>query len=211
MIAMALRSKLGTNYPVADPNKWVSGDKEGIDPIVLGRLAYYGRTNNVALAVTKGGGYRSHEAQVKMYADYKAGKLQATAAVPGTSWHESRLAADISTYPIRGATSAALAKYGLCKPLKNEPWHIQPIETANMGVRCNMSLAPEEINESEDEEVEQVYNKINEVPAAYQADLKRYIADGVVKGDQAGNLGLTISQIRNLIFTERMIKAYAGK
>ena len=143
---MILKSKLSkTAFPVADPDKWVSGDKEGIDPVLLGRLAYVGQVNNKLIVITNGGGYRSYEDQVKMYSLYKAGKLQATAAVPGTSWHGSRLAGDTSTYPLRGMTNADLKKYGLCKPLANEPWHIQPIETARMGAKCNSSLSPEDM------------------------------------------------------------------
>lgn len=143
---MILKSKLkAAAYPVADPDKWVSGNKDGIDPVFLGRLAYFAKTYNKVIVITEGGGYRSYEDQVKMYNLYKAGKLQATAAVPGTSWHGSRLAVDTSTYPIRGMSSAQLAVFGLCKPLKNEGWHIQPIETAKMGAKCNMSLAPDDL------------------------------------------------------------------
>lgn len=143
---MILKSKLNkAAYPIADPDQWVTGDKTDIDPVVLCRLAYAGKVNNTVIVITEGGGYRSYEEQVKMYNLYKAGKLQATAAVPGTSWHGSGLAVDTSTYPIRGMTSAQLKKYGLCKPLSKEPWHIQPIETATMGVKCNMSLSPEDL------------------------------------------------------------------
>jgi hypothetical protein len=135
------KSKLSTTYPAADPGKHLLGDWQGIDPVLAGRLACHAESNKAVYTITSG--YRSYEEQVKLYADYKAGKLQATAAVPGTSWHGSRLAVDTSAYPIRGATSAQLAMYGLCKPLKNEPWHIQPIETAKMGAKCNLSLALE--------------------------------------------------------------------
>lgn len=160
---MILKSKLSqTAFSMADPDKWVKGDKDGIDPVVLGRLAYAGQANNKVIVITDGGGYRSYAEQVDMYKRYLAGKLQATAAVPGTSWHGSRLAVDTSTYPIRGMTSAQLAKYGLCKPLKNEGWHIQPIETINMGAKCNTSLEPEEMEE--EEMAEKVYQTLNDVP-----------------------------------------------
>lgn len=143
---MILKTKLSkTAYPLVDSDKWVAGDKENIDPVVLGRLANAGKVNKAVIVVTNGGGYRSYEEQVKMYTLYKAGKLQATAAVPGTSWHGSSLAVDTSTYPIRGMASSQLEKYGLCKPLRAEPWHIQPIETKRMGVRCDMKLAPEDL------------------------------------------------------------------
>jgi len=140
---MILKSKLKTNYPTADPKEYLRGDIEGLDPIFAGRLAYVAKVNNAVFTITDG--YRSYEDQVKMYNLYKAGKLQATAAVPGTSWHGSRLAVDTSSQPVRRMTSAELTKYGLCKPLKNEGWHIQPIETAKMGTKCNMSLAPEDL------------------------------------------------------------------
>lgn len=143
---MILKTKLSkTAYPMADSDRWVVGDKENIDPVVLGRLANAGKGNKAVIVVTNGGGYRSYEEQVKMYNLYKAGKLQATAAVPGTSWHGSSLAVDTSTYPIRGFASSQMEKYGLCKPLLKEPWHIQPIETKRMGVKCDMRLAPEDL------------------------------------------------------------------
>lgn len=142
-----LKSKLGNTYPTAGPKEFLTGDIGGLDPVFAGRLAYVAKASNTKFKITDG--YRSLEDQIKMYADYKAGKLQATAAVPGTSWHGSRLAVDTSSPPIRAMTNAQLAKYGLCKPLPKEGWHIQPIETAKMGVRCNMSLSPEEVEEVE--------------------------------------------------------------
>jgi hypothetical protein len=140
---LILKSKLGGTYQTADPAQYLTGDTEGLDPIFAGRLAYVAKINNTKFKITDG--YRSLEDQKKMYADYKAGKLQATAAVPGTSWHGSRLAVDTSSPPIRGMASAQLMKYGLCKPLKSEGWHIQPIETTNMGAKCNMSLVPDDL------------------------------------------------------------------
>ena len=144
---MILKSKLSqTAYKLGDHARWVSGDKENIDPVVLGRLAAVGEDYKTVMTINHNGGYRSYEEQVQMYKDYKAGKLQGTAAVPGTSWHGSGLAFDCSSYPIRkNMTDAQLAKYGLCRPLKNEGWHFQPIETAKMGAKCNMTLAPVDV------------------------------------------------------------------
>jgi hypothetical protein len=151
---LILKSKLGNSYPVADLS-YLTGDVDGLDPVFAGRLAYVFKVESnkqgKVIKMTVTDGYRSLADQEKMYRDYKSGKLKATAAVPGTSWHGSRLAVDTSTQPIRRMTSADLKKYGLCKPILKEGWHIQPIETANMGVRANMSLAPEEV---EDDEVE---------------------------------------------------------
>lgn len=137
---MILKSKLKTSYPIADPKVYLLGDWQGLDPVFAGRLAYVAKITNTKIKITDG--YRSYEEQVKMYSDYKKGLLKATAAVPGTSWHGSRLAVDTSTQPIRGMTNDQLKKYGLCKPLSKEGWHIQPIETAAMGAKCNTSLSP---------------------------------------------------------------------
>ena len=141
VIQTILQSKLSmTAYPVADPKVYLTGDIDGLDPVFAGRLAYVAKVSNTKFKITDG--FRSLEDQKKMYADYKAGKLQATAAVPGTSWHGSRLAVDTSSQPIRGMVSAALTKYGLCKPLKNEGWHIQPIETINTGRKMQYEPCP---------------------------------------------------------------------
>ena len=140
---MVLQSKLNnTAYSTADPAEWLTGDKDNIDPVFAGRVAYAGKVTGTKIKINDNGGYRSYDEQVKMYELYKAGKLQATAAYPGTSWHGSSLALDTSTYPLRSMVNSELAKYGLCKPLSKEGWHIQPIETVNMGSKCNMTLAP---------------------------------------------------------------------
>lgn len=137
---MILKSKLASKYPISDPKEYLTGDTEGLDPIFAGRLAHVAKMH-----VTDG--YRSYEDQVKAYGDYKSGKLKATAAIPGTSWHGSRLAVDTSTQPIRGMNNEQLKKYGLCKPLSREGWHIQPIETAKLGSKCNTDFAPIDLSE----------------------------------------------------------------
>jgi hypothetical protein len=145
-----LKSKLGNSYPVADLS-YLTGDVDGLDPVFAGRLAYVFKVESnkqgKVIKMTVTDGYRSLADQEKMYRDYKAGKLKATAAVPGTSWHGSRLAVDTSTQPIRGMSNADLKKYGLCKPLSKEGWHIQPIETASMGAKSNTSLSPVDLSE----------------------------------------------------------------
>jgi hypothetical protein len=147
---LILKSKLGNSYPVADLS-YLTGDVDGLDPVFAGRLAYVFKVESnkqgKVIKMTVTDGYRSLADQEKMYRDYKAGKLKATAAVPGTSWHGSRLAVDTSTQPIRGMSNADLKKYGLCKPLSKEGWHIQPIETASMGAKSNTSLSPVDLSE----------------------------------------------------------------
>ena len=124
---MALISKLPNRYPVADHNRWITGDKKDLDPVLLGRMAYMAEANKTKLHVTCG--YRSSEEQKEIYQKYLAGKLK-MAAKPGTSWHEYGLAVDSSTQPYRSFTNRYLEKYGLCKPIKSEGWHFQPIETS---------------------------------------------------------------------------------
>ena len=167
---MYLKSKIGAGYPTADPAQYLTGDTEGLDPVFAGRLAHVAKINNTKFKITDG--YRSYEDQVKMYADYKAGRLQATAAVPGTSWHGSRLAVDTSSPPIRNMTGQNLKKFGLCKPLSKEGWHIQPIETAKMGAKCNMSLAPKEM------EGDEVIEKGKYVINGKEVEVDRILKDG---------------------------------
>ena len=142
---MILKSKLKTTYPTEDVKQYLTGDINGLDPVFAGRLAYVAKISNTKFTITDG--YRSLAEQEKLYDAYRKGKLQATAAVPGTSWHGSRLAVDTSTKPIRQMTNADLKKYGLCKPLSKEGWHIQPIETVNLGVRCDLRLSPVNLTE----------------------------------------------------------------
>ena len=142
-------SKLSkTAYKTADPNGRLTGDWKNIDPVFAGRLAYL-----CAMTLTES--YRSTARQTELYNQYleykRTGKGNIkSAAKPGCSWHEFRLAIDTSSQPIRGMTNAQLAPYGLCKPLSKEGWHVQPIETINLGAKANTTAAkklyPVEIN-----------------------------------------------------------------
>ncbi len=127
------KSKLKPAYPVAVPALYIIGKWEELDPIFAGRLAKMAKDYRAQIKLTEG--YRSSARQAELYRQYqeyrRTGKGSIKlAAKPGTSWHEFRLAIDTSTQPIRGMPSIQLQKYGLCKPIKSEPWHIQPIETA---------------------------------------------------------------------------------
>lgn len=141
-----MKSKLSTKYKTVDLS-YLYGDTEGLDPILAGRLAYLAKVSSKKFKITSG--YRPPEEQERLYALYKAGKLK-SAARPGTSWHEYHLAADISTYPIRGMSNSELKPYGLCKPISSEGWHIQPIET--LGQTDRNKFAPEEVEDLTKEE-----------------------------------------------------------
>lgn len=124
---MILKSKLGTNYPQADPAKYLIGGwwKE-LDPIFAGRLA--NASMMTRCKIDSKSAYRSTTEQQRLYKLFLRGGLK-SAAKPGTSWHEFRLAVDTSTQPIRAMSDSQLRGFGLCKPIPSEGWHIQPIET----------------------------------------------------------------------------------
>lgn len=103
----------------------------------LNKLATsYGKNLNVT------SGYRSTEYQSKLFADAlkKYGSESAArkwVAKPGGSRHETGLAADIDGTSGSGSNSwfrsqannDILSKFGLWKPLSNENWHVEAIET----------------------------------------------------------------------------------
>ena len=133
-----LISKLNTNYPMAD-TKYLVGDLKGLDPIFIGRLAYYAFISGTTFKITEG--FRTKERQEELYRQFLRGEIK-SAAKAGTSWHEYGLAVDTSSKPIRQATNEELKKYGLCKPISYEGWHIQPIET--LGKTNRKEFAPME-------------------------------------------------------------------
>ena len=129
------QSKLSaTAYPQANPDGKLTGkDHEQIDPVFAKRLAACCAMN---LTERK----RSSERQKELYRQKLAGIIK-SCAKPGTSYHEFGLAIDTSSQPIRGMTNAELAKFGLCKPLSKEGWHIQPIETMRLGIDASTAKA----------------------------------------------------------------------
>lgn len=155
MILSIFKSSLDYHaYPMANPADWLIGDWWELDPVLAGRLAYFCYKYGIPLVITET--YRSLEVQKIYYAEAQQWKKYKklgpnnikSAAKPGTSWHGIRLAADASktkqktVHPIRNTQNGVLAQYGLCKPISSEPWHIQPIETRNMGTSCKTSLCP---------------------------------------------------------------------
>lgn len=123
-----------TVYPVSDPNKYLSGDWKLLEKNLAGRLSALAKDCGAVLKITEG--KRSTERQEALYNQYLAYKRTGKgnikmAAKPGTSKHEYGIAADTSTQPVRSMNNSQLAKYGLHKPIKSEPWHIEIIETKN--------------------------------------------------------------------------------
>jgi len=68
-------------------------------------------------------GYRSQEEQARLYKSMPPGM----AARPGSSMHNYGLAADVQSSQANELQKMGLLqKYGLTRPLSNEPWHLQP-------------------------------------------------------------------------------------
>jgi hypothetical protein len=157
---MILKSKLSkTDYPVADPEIWLTGDYKGIDPVLAGRLAAYAKycfekklTKIKQMKINTG--IRTDAFQLILYNEAqtykktkKLGKYKVkSAAYPGKSYHGEHvcLAVDVDKpHPFYKATNADLTPFGLCKPLISigEVWHGQPIETAKLGADASIPAA----------------------------------------------------------------------
>lgn len=101
---------------------------EGLAPDFAERFqqaaAEYKQVTGQAVRVTSA--FRTYEKQAELYADWINGRSRFPAAPPGGSAHESGRAVDIDE-----ATAAAmermgiLSKYGLSRPVRNDPIHIQ--------------------------------------------------------------------------------------
>lgn len=119
-------------YPTLKPEKWgewieaVQGANANIDPVFAGRLA--------ALAKSKGkkitylSGFRTYEKQNELYKLYKSGRGN-LAGSPGGSWHEFGAAIDVAEWA-KDIPDSQMRKFGLCKPIASENWHVQPIEVS---------------------------------------------------------------------------------
>lgn len=203
---VTLRSKLSTTaYKTAPPEQWLTGaDYRELDPVFAGRLACLARDKKVNLSLTEA--YRSTARQAElyqMYLDYKRtgrGSIK-SAAKPGTSWHEFRLAVDTSTQPIRGMTNVQLKPYGLCKPIASEGWHIQPIETAGKTNRA--AYAPEEVENLTREEtlalIKEVLAGADSKPSEWaKAEMAEAKAKGITDGTRPGGYA-TREQVASMI------------
>lgn len=196
-----LVSKLKTTYKTADPEEWLSGKWEELDPVFAGRLAHLARQCKVKIVMTCG--YRSTAEQTRLYNEYlnykRTGKGSIKlAARPGTSWHEYRLAIDTSVYPIRGMTDKEMRPYGLIKPIKSEPWHIQPIETSGESNRAKWRP-----KEQEDEMAETIYKTLSDVPSWGKATVEKLIANGGLTPSN-GEINLTHTMLRVFVALDKM-------
>jgi LAS superfamily LD-carboxypeptidase LdcB len=106
-------------------NKWVTGDKD-CAPILLWKIAQFSRDIGRVAYITSG--RRSFDEQKRLYARWRSGTGN-LAAKPGTSRHESGLAADVwyGAKPIGSFTNPKFlkAKYALNLAVPSEEWHVE--------------------------------------------------------------------------------------
>jgi predicted chitinase len=114
-------------------------DTEHVNKALMGNVGAMAREYNQktkkTILITSG--YRSTEKQAALYAAElkKDGgdeaKARKNVAPPGMSFHEKGLAVDLNKSDVGPVNEAAqmglLAKYGLYRPLANEPWHVEPV------------------------------------------------------------------------------------
>ena len=114
--------------------KYVDGDTKGLNEELLYKLAQVGEKVGHKVHITSG--FRTYAEQERLYKKYKSGRGN-LAAKPGTSRHESGLAADCSIGgknigKYKGAV-AAMKEVGLCLPVKGEAWHVELVTSKNKG------------------------------------------------------------------------------
>lgn len=205
-----LVSKLPHRYPVADHSKWVTGKKQNLDPVFLGRIAYLGKTHNKVIHLTDG--RRTHQEQSALYVQYleykRTGKGSIKlAAKPYTSSHEFGIAVDTSSQPLRRMINAELEKYGLCKPIRSEGWHIQPIETMYKKDFANWEPTEEEDMTKQEvidimNELDPVYKTVADVPTWARGIIKEMIMDKKILPD-GDRIDISRSMLRTIIMLKR--------
>ena len=71
------------------------------------------------------------------------------------------------------------------------------------------ALAAKNTVEEDDDMVR--YNSVNELPEWAQEETQRLVDRGALKGDENGNLDVTMDMLRTMIVCQRMVDAAAGK
>ena len=117
----------GGNQPdQAKIDRWVTGDKEGLNKQLLARLATIGERVGEKVSITSG--HRTRDEQEVLYQRYLAGTGN-LAAKPGTSNHESGNAADVKIGGVslnsHAEAARIAAEVGLHFPVPGEPWHAE--------------------------------------------------------------------------------------
>ena len=103
---------------------------DGINPSLVDALTQavmaYGKPVTITSAI------RTPEEQQKAYDDYISGRSPYPAAKPGQSKHQAGNAVDMNRADADAlAAGGFLAQFGLGRPVKGDPVHIQPVSAAN--------------------------------------------------------------------------------
>ena len=116
--------------PVAPPYFKIAVDSQygrdlrDVDARLLNRLEAMGKAYGLT-NITITNGYRAYNEQAALF-KLKKGKGVNS---PGKSWHEYGGAVDVVLWD-SGLTDADFKKFGLCRPVKSENWHVQLIENS---------------------------------------------------------------------------------
>ena len=95
----------------------------GVDGGLIQRLAALATDYGQQVAINSG--YRTRDEQQALWDQASESDRGIMVAAPGTSRHESGLAADVNSEWFQGVSNQILARYGLKKPMDYESWHVE--------------------------------------------------------------------------------------
>ena len=113
------------------PNAKLDGIQPELLKLIKGAIEEYGTKTGKSVFITQG--FRSFWDQLNLFK-----KMPENAAKPGLSLHEKGLAIDINSADAEAMEQMGLMKkYGLTRPIGQEPWHVEPagIQTNIPGFR----------------------------------------------------------------------------
>jgi hypothetical protein len=122
-------------------------DLDGLDPRFQSSLGgmsqeYYAATGK---KLQFNSGNRSNEEQARLYKSMPAGM----AAKPGSSLHNYGMAVDVQSSQANDLKRLGLLdKYGFTRPIKNEPWHVQPVGVSLAAAKAGIYSADAPRNQS---------------------------------------------------------------
>lgn len=139
--------ELSSSFPMEDPERWIEGKTANLNEVFLKRLAALAKKFNKKIYISSG--YRTLEEQQRIWDERKRehpGESDSVTGMwvgrPGGSRHNYGLAVDCNDWA-DGLSNSTLGEFGLIKPLPNESWHIEPVEsrTVKNGGTENISAA----------------------------------------------------------------------
>ena len=132
----------GANQYLTGPGvKNLQGVRPEFLKLFMGAVQEYGEKTGKKITINSG--FRSYEQQAALKKKYGKG-----AANPGNSLHEFGMALDIESADANAMEKLGLMKkYGLTRPVGQEPWHVEPagIQDSLNQVRKDLSFADTKI------------------------------------------------------------------